>query len=309
VVDAHMHLWDPDHLPRKWLGGIPLLNKPHLTSTVDEEAKIPPKTSASFVPPNIEAIVYVETDVPPAYSLLETEWVVSKLAAEDKRIQGIVASAPLEDGDDVRKFLEALVRIGKGGTFGGSNDAQGRQLVKGVRRLIQSESAEFCVQPSFVRGVKMLAEYNLSFDICCRPSHLDNVILLVSECPDTHFVLDHMGKPTISPSDAGFEHWSNMITNLAKLPNVYCKLSGLVVEAHATSGSAWKPADLQRYASHVFQAFGTSRVMFGSDWPVMKVAGVSYNEWLDIAASLVSSLTDEEKRLVWNGNAKKFYKL
>lgn len=300
IVDSHLHLWDPSHIPVHWLRDLPSLNRPHLPATLSAESKTKSKISSSFVPPNIEAIVYVETDTPASYTLLETEW-VAKLANEDKRVQAIVANAPVEDGKGIKVYLDALLRSGSG--------ADGKQLVKGVRRLIQSEDTKFCVQPGFVEGVKLLGEYGLSFDICCRPQHLENVILLVSQCPDTQFVLDHMGKPCVSASDPGFEKWKEDIGNLAKLPNVYCKLSGIVTEAHTFGAAIWKPEDLERYVSHVIQVFGSLRVMFGSDWPVVKLAEVGYNDWLDMATTLTSTLTQEEKQQVWSGNAKKFYKL
>jgi len=310
IVDSHMHLWDPNHIKPKWLDSTPSISKAHLPTTVDLEAKITSKISLLFVPPAIEAIVYVETDVPPAYALLEAEWVVSELAAKDPRIQGIVANAPLEDGEHVRPFLEALVRIGRGGALGKAIDHGDtrKQLVKGVRRILQSQSPEFCLQPSFVNAVQLLAEYNFSYDICCRPPHLESVIKLVAQCPSTQFVLDHLGKPTISSTDSNFEKWKTDISNLANFPNVYCKLSGMVTEA-LPNNPDWKSADLQRYAAHILSAFGPSRVMFGSDWPVVKLAEIGYNDWLDIASSLVASLSDAGKQAVWNGNARKFYKL
>ena len=137
--------------------------------------------------------------------------------------------------------------------------------VKGVRRIVQFESdLDFCLRPDFVRGVQLLERYGLSCDICISHEQLANTIELVRQCPNITFVLDHIGKPDIA---AGLmEPWKSELSELARIPNVHCKLSGTVTEA---DHQAWTRDDLMPYIDHVVESFGFDRVMFGGDWPVV----------------------------------------
>jgi L-fuconolactonase len=203
----------------------------------------------------------------------------------------MVLWAPLEFGEQVRAFLDALVAI----------DAK---RLKGIRRIIQFEpDLEFCLRPRFVRGVQLLSEYSLSFDICIDHRHLANTLRLVAQCPNTSFILDHIGKPNIK--DHGLEPWRAQIRELASFPNVACKVSGLVTEAdHKT----WTPADLAPYVSHVIEAFGEDRVVFGGDWPVATQAA-AYPRWVATLDDLTTDLSPAAKRKLWSDNARRFYRL
>ena len=152
-------------------------------------------------------------------------------------------------------------------------------LVKGIRRLIQGENVDFCIQPNFINGVKTLARYGLSFDICIFHPQLANAIRLVEQCPNIQFILDHIGKPDIK--NQLFEPWKQEIKTLADFPNVYCKISGLVTEADHEN---WTAADLQPYIEHVIECFGFDRVIYGSDWPVSTLAS-DYPRWVQTPVS------------------------
>jgi L-fuconolactonase len=219
--------------------------------------------------------------------LKETAWVTS-LAAVEPRIRGIVAWAPLEEGRQVAPFVEKLAED---------------TLVKGIRRLIQGESVDFCIQPNFVNGVKTLARYGLSFDLCIFHPQLANAIRLVEQCPNIQFILDHIGKPDIK--NQLFEPWKQEIKTLAEFPNVYCKISGLVTE---TDHENWTPADLQPYIEHVINCFGFDRVIYGSDWPVSTLAS-KYPRWVQTLQEAVSGCTPEELKKLFYDNAIKFYRL
>ena len=150
----------------------------------------------------IESIVFVQCDTHPDDGLKETNVGHRSLAARvDSRIQGIVAWAPLEEGEQVAPFVEKLAE---------------NSLVKGIRRLIQSESVDFCVHPNFVSGVKTLSRYGLSFDICIFHPQLANAIRLVEQCPHVQFILDHIGKPDIK--NQLFDPWKQEIETLACVP-------------------------------------------------------------------------------------------
>lgn len=278
IVDSHVHLWDPSHFRIGWLDNAPRLNHPFLLKEYAEH-------TAGI---QVEAMVYLEVDINPSYRLLEAQW-VNALAAQDPRIQGIVASAPLEDGDQVRPFLEALVATGP--------------RVKGVRRLLQGESVEFCLQPRFIRGVQLLAGYGLSFDLCIYHPHLANAIKLVEQCPNTSIILDHIAKPGIKQGLR--EPWMTQIAELAALPNIICKVSGATTEA---DWEHWTIDDVRPYVERVLEVFGEDRVVYGGDWPVVLNAS-SYRRWVDTLDTITAHLSPAAKRKLWAENAKRFYRL
>ena len=277
IVDTHVHLWHPEQLRYPWLTEVPALNRPYLLKDY----------IAAYGALEIESIVFVQCDTHPDDGLKEPAWVTS-LAAVEPRIQGIVAWAPLEEGARVAAFVEKLAE---------------NRLVKGIRRLIQSESVDFCVQPDFVSGVKVLSRYGLSFDICIFHPQLANAIRLVEQCPHVQFILDHIGKPDIK--NQLFDPWKQEIKTLAGFPNVHCKISGLVTEADFEK---WTPADLQPYIEHVINCFGFDRVIYGSDWPVSTQAS-DYPRWVQTLKDAVSGCSSEALRNLFRDNAIRFYRL
>ena len=279
IVDAHVHLWNPTLFRMSWLDGNELLNKPYgLAEYREHTAGI-----------DVEAIVYLQVEVEPPYALLEARWVADR-ASEDPLIKGIVPWAPLEFGDQVAAFLAALVAVDP--------------RIKGVRRIVQDEpDVDFCLRPGFVRGTQLLPEYGLSCDICIRHPQLAATIELVRRCPDTNFMLDHIGKPDVK--DHAFEPWRHRLAELASLPNVMCKISGIVTEADFDS---WTTQDLAPYVAHVLQVFGEDRVAFGGDWPVC-IQASTYRRWVETLDALTSHLTSSARRKLWADNARRFYRL
>ena len=144
-----------------------------------------------------------------------------------------------------------------------------------------------------------LADFGLSFDICCRQHQLDEVIELVDSAPDTSFVLDHLGKPAVGKGSP--KPWESAIALLAERPNVSCKLSGLGAEAPA----GWRSSDIAPYLEHALDVFGVGRVMYGSDWPVCTTAS-TYRGWFEAVSSVVPTHRWEE---VFHQNATRFYRL
>ena len=277
VIDTHVHLWDPAHLEYPWHRGNAELDRPFLMDEFD----------AARVSVNIGGIVFVECDVLASQRLDEAHW-ISSLAEADPRIKGIVASAALEHGQAVQDDLEKLASV---------------PLVKGVRRLIQSEDLDFCTQPDFVQGVKALAEFGLSFDICIRHPQLTSATQLVRSCPEVPFILDHIGKPDIA--HGGFEPWAQELREFARLPNVYCKMSGLITEADR---ACWTKDDLRPYIEHVIECFGWDRVTYGGDWPVATLAA-TYTEWFEALEWAVAGCSETEKQKLFRETAKQFYRL
>lgn len=272
VIDSHVHFWNPDHLRYPWLDGVQALNRPF----------VPADLAADAEGIELAGVVFVQADCLPEQGLAEARWVASLERAPD----AIVAFAPLEQGKHVRPHLEQLAAMSR---------------VQGVRRLLQDENLGFATQHRFVEGVRLLADYDLSFDICIRHYHLSDVIKLVEQCPDVRFVLDHLGKPGIKARE--IDTWQHNIELLAQYTNVSCKLSGMVTEASAE----WTSADLQPYVDTVVSAFGYGRLMYGSDWPVVRLAG-TYKSWWDAVNQLISHEETNQKRLFYN-NAKSFYRI
>ena len=279
IVDTHVHLYDPGALPYSWTKGSDVLDRKSLPDRYFE------KTAGI----EIEALVFVEVDIDAGHHLDEARF-VTRLADDEPKLRGMVGHAPMTKGTAVAEDLEVFA---------------GLPLARGVRDLIQKHADEpgWCIQPAFVEAVKLLPRYGLSFDICLFHPQLKDAIELVKRCPDTRFVLDHIGKPGIK---AGvFDPWRADIEALAELPNVSCKISGVATEAdHA----AWTEAQLAPYIAHTIESFGFDRVMFGGDWPVSELA-IRYAEWVAIVDRVVAGASEEEKRKLFRDNAIAFYRL
>jgi L-fuconolactonase len=172
----------------------------------------------------------------------------------------------------------------------------------GVRHIVQSEPDDrFLLRPDFMRGIAMLEEFDLSYDILIYARHLSVAAEFVARFADQRFVLDHVAKPNIRTGD--LTDWRQAIRKVAKFPNVFCKLSGMVTEA---DWFHWKAADFIPYLDIAFESFGADRLMIGSDWPVCTVAG-DYARVMNIVKDYLSKLSQEERDAVLGKTAQKFY--
>jgi L-fuconolactonase len=278
LVDSHVHFWDPSQLHYSWLEKYPALN----------HAFLPANFPAMSTTANVRKMIFVECDYDPSQSLAEVGWVCN-LAKDEGRLKGIVANALLEKRENVHAALKSLAAI---------------PLVKGVRRNLQGErNVEFCLQPEFVAGVKLLAEFGFTFDICIRHEQLRAVAHLVRSVPEVMFILDHFGKPDVRGRKT--EPWAADLKLLAAMPNVVCKISGLTTEA---DWKAWQPADLKFYFEHTLECFGFDRILFGGDWPVATLA-TSYVRWLETVREFVSFATEADQAKLFQTNAERIYRV
>ena len=278
IIDTHLHLWDPARLRYDWLAGNAVLDRPYLLADYDQATE----------GLDIASMVFLQCEVDPRQYREEADWVAA-LALEDPRIQGLVAWAPLEKGAAVGDDLAHLAR---------------HDILRGIRRIIQFEDdLDFCARPDFIAGVRTLAEFGLSFDICIDHRHMANTLKFAAAIPEEPMTHDHIGKPAIR---AGvMEPWASQMRELAALPHVHCKISGVATEAdHA----AWREDDLARYVDVAIEFFGFDRVMFGGDWPVA-VQAIGYRDWTDLLDRRLAGVGQADLARCWNGNAARFYRL
>jgi L-fuconolactonase len=179
----------------------------------------------------------------------------------------------------------------------------GKSKLVGIRHIVQSEPDDFLLDPDFLRGISLLQEFDLAYDLLIYTKHLPLAAEFVKRFPRQRFVLDHLAKPPIR--SGAIDLWARGMRELASFPNVHAKVSGLVTEA---DWQGWKPEDLRPYLDVAFESFGAQRLMIGSDWPVCTVAA-SYAQVVNLVKDYTSSYTAEEREAVFGGNAANFWRL
>jgi L-fuconolactonase len=220
-------------------------------------------------------------------SLEETNWLL-ELAEKYDFIKGVVGWVDLRS----EKLREQLNRF-----------ARHPKLV-GVRHVVHDEPDDnFMLRPDFRGGIAQLREFDLTYDLLLFPKHLAIAAQLVEEFPEQPFVLDHIAKPSIA--EQLFSPWQKDLLQLAKFPNVFCKLSGMVTEAQ---WKQWRPQDFHRYLDIVFAAFGWSRLMIGSDWPVCTLSG-EYGVVMQIVMDYVQKYSLEAQAAMLGDTCARFYQI
>lgn len=277
IVDTHQHLWDLDKLPYSWTARSEKLNRSFRISDYLEAAR------------GIEIVktVHVEADIDEAFIPDETRYILELSERDDNPLSGVVANARPEH-DNFREYIQEFAI---------------HPNLKGIRRLLQSEPDELSTTTTFTENIRSLEEFGLSFDICVRDHQLPVAIRLVKECPNVSFILDHCGNPDIK--NRNYDLWRERIAEIADLPNVVIKVSGIVVN---TDMENWTVEDLRLAVEHVIASFGWDRVMFGSDWPVCTQAA-SFRQWFDALNFLVKDASDANKRKLFKENAERVYRL
>jgi len=273
-VDAHHHFWKYDPIEYAWIGGkMKVIRRDFLAKDLEAEAKRA----------GVEGAVSVQ-----ARETLEETAFLLDIAAQSKIIWGVVGWVPLVD-PKVEAHLEKF--------------ASNKRL-KGVRHVLQDEPANALMDDTrFDAGISKLPKFNLVYDVLIYERHLEQAIRFVDKHPNQVFVLDHIAKPRIK--DGVMEPWAKHIKELARRPNIYCKISGMATEA---DWAKWTATGMQPYIDTVLAAFTPQRLMFGSDWPVLLVAS-EYKRWADTVQSAISKLSTEEQKRIWGATAAEAYKL
>jgi L-fuconolactonase len=274
-IDAHQHFWKFDPIRDSWI--------------TDDMKTI----QRDFLPPDLEPVlqqagldgcVLVQVD----QSEEENEFLLANAEKYDF-IKGVVGWVDLQS-PAVEERLAWWSRFPK---------------MKGFRHILQGErDRALMLKPAFKRGIALLKKYGFSYDILIYPDQLGYTRDFVAEFPGQHFVIDHIAKPHIRDKKITGE-WKAAISAVATHENVHCKISGMVTEAN---WKGWKPADFAPYLDTVVKAFGTKRIMYGSDWPVCLVAA-EYAEVIQIVRDYFSSFSTGEQDAFFGGNAIKFYNL
>ncbi len=276
IVDTHQHLWDTELFPYPWCKGNPVLDRPFRLTDYDEAVRGLDVTKS----------VHVECDVDEPYMLHETRHILS-LAEQENRLAGVVACCRPE-----KPGFEDYI-----------NKIAGHPKLKGLRRILHTQPDDLGRLPLFISNVGSLERWGLSFDLCVLARQLPIAINLVRECPGVWFILDHCGVPRVKEKE--LDPWRAHIEQISGLPNVVCKVSGIVAYADPEH---WTAEDLRPYVDHVMGCFGWDRVMFGSDWPVCTLAS-TLRHWVETLESLVSNQPEENRHKLFHDNAVRVYRL
>ncbi|MEJ8660572.1 MULTISPECIES: amidohydrolase family protein [Streptomyces] len=277
IVDAHHHVWDLSVRDQDWIG-------PELAAI--RRDFLLPELCAETAAAGVQATVLVQT-VPVAQETPE----FLALAAAGGPVAGVVGWTDLT-APDVAGALAAL------------RELPGGERLVGIRHPVQGEpDPGWLLRDDVRRGLSAVAEAGLVYDLLVLPHQLDAAVRTAAAHPGLTFVLDHLGKPPIATG--GREPWGSAVRALAALPNTVCKLSGMVTEADWTS---WTVDGLRPYADTVLEAFGPARTMYGSDWPVCRLAS-SYAGVLACARTLTEHLAKDEQAQVFAGTADRVYGL
>ncbi|MBB6052756.1 amidohydrolase family protein [Armatimonas rosea] len=282
IIDTHQHLWDFTKFQPPWLKTEPKLNH---SMTLKDYAK----ATAGL---NVVKTVYMEVDVAPKQQVAEAKYVAG-LSASRKTVMaaGVVSCRPALPG-----FAAYAKMLAK---------SPYHPYIKGLRQVLQVPDAPrgLCLQPTYVKNIQLLGELGLSFDICIRPTELSDAAKLVDKCPKTRFILDHCGNGmAANPNQA---QWERDIKELAKRPNIVCKVSGIVktVKPGMNAVEALTPVIVP-----TLDAFGPDRVMFGGDWPVCNIA-TTFRGWVETLREIVKDRPEDEQRKLFHDNAEAFYGL
>ncbi|QBY03565.1 amidohydrolase [Thalassotalea sp. HSM 43] len=280
-IDSHQHFWQVDRGDYSWLTpDLTVLYKDHLPADIQSHLS----------QANISQTILVQA----ADTLAETEFLL-QLAEQHEFIAGVVGWVDMESDD----CIEVLKQLKQNPYF------------KGIRPMIQDIADDaWMLNPELTPVFEALVELDLTFDALVLPKQLANLKVLLNRHPNLSVVIDHGAKPKIveaigKPIESSInKQWAIDMKELSGFANVYCKLSGLLTEA----GEQPTYDSIKPYMSHLLHCFGAHRLMWGSDWPVVNLAG-DYQAWTDHVTTFVEQLSEQEQALIFSGVAEQFYRI
>jgi len=271
-IDSHQHFWHYTEADFGWI-----------ESPTIQRDFLPYDLARTLSSASVQGAVAVQART----TLEETRWLL-ELAQQNDLIKGVVGWVPWQQADALNMVSEM----------------PGFEWLKGLRILIQGGDPKILEEDALNANVAEMAAANLACDLLLTGDQLPAVLPFVRRHPEQQFIIDHCAKPSIRDSSFDFK-WACQIGLLAELPNVTCKVSGLVTEIHAPT---WSAQSMQKYWEQVSTCFGAERLMFGSDWPVC-LSRIGYQEWLGILTKWIEGYAAEEQAAFWSGNAIRLYRL
>ena len=273
LIDAHVHFWKYHPVKDAWITS---------DMKVIQHDFLPEDLLPLLKENNIDGCMAVQA----GQSEEETNFLL-QLAAANDHIKGIVGWVDLSSynvGERLSHF-------------------SAYKKLKGFRHIVQAEPEGFLLKEDFLNGIKALSQYDYSYDVLVFHHQLNDVLEFVNRFPEQRMIIDHCAKPGIKNKE--ITEWGKLMKAIARQPNISCKLSGLLTEA---AWNEWRPADIYPYLDTVFEAFGTNRLLFGSDWPVILLSG-RYAQWKDLLEKYMENFEPDEKQKVFGNNAIDIYNL
>lgn len=283
LLDTHLHLLYPDTLTYEWCQGVPALNKPF---RVEDYAALLKQGKRGAV---VERAMFMEVDVPEAEQLKEAQFFCDLADAGTSPVSAVIASCRPESAgfaDHVEKLAQS-------------------KRVKGLRRVLHGGDGAIAQTPLFAENLNRLPRFGFTFDLCLRADQLRLGMALADRCPQVQFILDHCGNPAVAQGQAAVEPWLSQMKELAKRPNVACKISGVAVHADPKRDLT---AQVRPFVEQAVAAFGFDRVVWGSDWPVCNLT-FNLPAWLDATADLFAGCSALEREQVGFRNAERIYRM
>jgi len=273
IIDTHQHFWNYDPKTHDWINE---------DMRVIRKDFLPADLAPILKENNVDGCIAVQADQTDA----ETQILIRE-ANQNSFIKGVVGWVDL-NSTEIEAALASYTDT---------------KMLKGFRHILQAEPKGFMLAPSFKKGIDALTKYNYTYDLLIYASQLKEAKEFISNHSTQPIVIDHLAKPNIKEGE--WENWKKDINEIAQYPNVYCKISGMATEAN---WNTWTMDTLKPYIDTVVEAFGTDRIMFGSDWPVCLLAS-SYSKWLETLQNYFNTFSIDEQASLFAKNSIKFYKL
>ena len=278
LLDTHQHLVYRNEANYSWTKDIPPLATEDFT--VDSYLSLTKDLG-------IGGTLFMETGVDDPDYQKEAHFIKSLMDDNKNGIKGLIFSIRPEENDNFDSWLEETLSMG----------------VSGFRRILHVMPDDTSKSEVFRNNVKKIGNAGKPFDICYLPTQLNIAIDFAKACDDMHLVLNHCGVPSIAAGE--IDQWGKDIKELSQLPNVICKLSGLM--AYCTPGTS-SLETIKPYVDHVLNCFGADRIVWGSDWPVVNL-GKGIQEWIKVTREILSNLSESEAESIGYLNAQNIYKV
>jgi predicted TIM-barrel fold metal-dependent hydrolase len=278
MIDTHQHLIYPERYSYSWTAGIPQLAGKAFR--YDDYLKAIEETG-------ISRTIFMESGADDPHWREETRFVNTLAGTPGSLITGIIANCRPEVEQVFEGYVESVVS----------------PMLVGFRRILHTEPDELSQRACFSLNLRLLEKYKLTFDLCVLARQLPLATELAAKCPNVQFVLDHCGVPAIASGE--ISSWRRSIAKIAELPNVACKISGVL--AYCSPGQATFKA-VRPYVEHCLEQFGWNRVVWGSDWPVCTISS-DLRTWVDVTLEIIAAADESNQRKLLHGNAIRIYGL